>query len=210
VGDPFLLDGLVEHSPEEIQKNRDTLFPEYDGDIESWIAPFFMGPINSRVVRRSNALFTGWGQSYGQDFTYGEYMKFDSPLAPLEAGLVSGGMLIVGALTGQAPVREFLKSLLPKPGSGPSESVMNGGWFRCELLGFGAEGQKVRGLIADSGDPGNRATVKFLCESALCLALNEAQLPRRGGILTPATGLGDVLAQRLRGAGMKIEIYLCI
>ncbi len=50
VGDPFLLDGPVEHSPEEIQKNRDPLFPEYDGDINSWIAPFFMGPINSRVV----------------------------------------------------------------------------------------------------------------------------------------------------------------
>ncbi|MDV3001128.1 MAG: putative trans-acting enoyl reductase [Chroococcopsis gigantea SAG 12.99] len=189
VGDPFLLDGSVEHSFEEIEKNRDPLFPEYDTDTNSWIAPFFMGPINSRVVRRSNALSTGWGESYGQGFTYGEYMKFDSPLAPLEAGLVSGGMLLVGALTQQAPIREFLKSFLPGPGSGPSESVMNGGWFRCELLGFGAEGQRVRGLIADNGDPGNRATVKFLCESALCLALNEAELPN-GGILTPATGLG--------------------
>jgi len=29
---------------------------------------------------------------------------------------------------------------------------------------------------------------------------------RRGGILTPATGLGDVLIERLRNAGMTIEV----
>jgi short subunit dehydrogenase-like uncharacterized protein len=64
-------------------------------------------------------------------------------------------------------------------------------------------------LIYGQGDPGNRATVKFLCESALSLALNMDELPgglQRGGILTPATGLGDVLAQRLRQTGMLIEI----
>jgi short subunit dehydrogenase-like uncharacterized protein len=32
--------------------------------------------------------------------------------------------------------------------------------------------------------------------------------PTRGGILTPATGLGDVLARRLRQAGMTIDIGL--
>jgi short subunit dehydrogenase-like uncharacterized protein len=68
---------------------------------------------------------------------------------------------------------------------------------------------RVRGLISDQGDPGNRATVKFLCESALCLVLQSEQLPggkTRGGVLTPATGLGDVLIERLRQAGMTIEI----
>ena len=86
---------------------------------------------------------------------------------------------------------------------------MNEGWFRCELLGLASDGRKVRGLLRDQGDPGNRATVKFLCESALSLALNTDQLPgglQRGGVLTPATGLGDVLAKRLREAGMTIEI----
>ena len=76
-------------------------------------------------------------------------------------------------------------------------------------MGFGKDGQKVQGLISDQGDPGNRATVKFLCESALSLALNEDELPggsERGGILTPATGLGEVLLKRLRKAGMKIEV----
>ena len=88
---------------------------------------------------------------------------------------------------------------------------MNEGWFRCELLGFAKDGQKVRGLIYDRGDPGNRATGKFLCESALSLVLNEDELPggtQRGGILTPATGLGEILAQRLRKAGMHLEVRM--
>jgi short subunit dehydrogenase-like uncharacterized protein len=48
-----------------------------------------------------------------------------------------------------------------------------------------------------------------LCESALSLVLNTEALPgakARGGILTPATGLGEVLAERLRQAGMTIEV----
>ncbi|HEY9846439.1 MAG TPA: hypothetical protein V6D03_09600, partial [Candidatus Caenarcaniphilales bacterium] len=82
------------------------------------------------------------------------------------------------------------------------------GWFRCELLGIASDGRRVQGLICDQGDPGNRATVKFLCESALSLALNADKLPggqQRGGLLTPATGLGGVLAERLRQAGMTLE-----
>jgi short subunit dehydrogenase-like uncharacterized protein len=61
------------------------------------------------------------------------------------------------------------------------------------------------------GDPGNRTTVKFICESALGLAVDFARLPeglQRGGILTPATGLGDVLVERLRKAGMQIEVEM--
>jgi short subunit dehydrogenase-like uncharacterized protein len=86
---------------------------------------------------------------------------------------------------------------------------MNDGWFRCELVGTAADGRKVRGIISDKGDPGNRATVKFVCESALSLALNASELPggsQRGGVLTPATAFGDLLAERLRKSGMKIEI----
>lgn len=99
--------------------------------------------------------------------------------------------------------------MLPQPGEGPSEKTMNEGWFRCELIGIAEDGRKVRGIIKDQGDPGNRATVKFLCESALSLAVNTDELPGgagRGGILTPATGLGEVLVRRLKKAGMILEV----
>jgi short subunit dehydrogenase-like uncharacterized protein len=103
--------------------------------------------------------------------------------------------------------RGLLKSLLPKPGSGPSEQTMNSGWFTTELLGLAADGRTARARIHHQGDPSNRATVRFVCESALSLALNADALPggqARGGVLTPATGLGEVLAERLRNSGVAI------
>jgi short subunit dehydrogenase-like uncharacterized protein len=206
---PFLLDPSSDRSPSEIQQNRDPELPQYDSEISTWIAPFFMGAINTRVVRRSSALYAQWQEPYGSDFTYQEYLKFDPPLAWLQAvGVTAATVLFTGAIQ-QSPLRQLLQPLLPQPGSGPSEKTMNEGWFRCELLGWSSDGRKVQGLISDRGDPGNRATVKFLCESALCLALDADKLPggrQRGGILTPATGLGNVLAERLRQTGMTLEV----
>jgi short subunit dehydrogenase-like uncharacterized protein len=206
--DPFLLNPPGEHSSQERQRNQDPTSAQYDQDLGTWVAPFVMGPINTRVVRRSNALFAQWDEAYGADFIYQEYMKFDGPLGWMPAtGLSTGASLFQVALA--SPLRPLLKSMLPAPGQGPSEKTMNEGWFRCELLGIADNGQTVRGVIKDKGDPGNRATVKFLCESALCLAAHTNELPggtTRGGILTPATALGEVLAKRLRDARMTIDI----
>ncbi|MBS1811175.1 MAG: saccharopine dehydrogenase NADP-binding domain-containing protein [Acidobacteria bacterium] len=206
--DPFLLNPPGEHSVQEQRQNQDPTAPQYDADAASWVGPFIMGPINTRVVRRSNALFNQWQEGYGTDFTYQEYMKFSGPLGWMPAvGMTTGATLFEVAL--QTPLRPLLKSMLPAPGQGPSEKTMNEGWFRCELLGTTSDGQKVRGQISDKGDPGNRATVKFLCESALSLVVNTNELPGgaiRGGILTPATALGDVLVNRLRQAGMTLEV----
>jgi short subunit dehydrogenase-like uncharacterized protein len=44
----------------------------------------------------------------------------------------------------------------------------------------------------------------MLGESGLCLAFDE--LPPAAGILTPAAAMGDALTERLRRAGMTIEV----
>lgn len=205
---PFLLNPPGNHSADERRQNQDPTAPQYDPDIAAWVGPFIMGQINTRVVRRSQALFEQWQEGYGAAFAYQEYMKFPGPLGWMPAmGMTTGAALF--ELTLQTPLRPLLKSMLPAPGQGPSEKTMNEGWFRCELLGQTNTGKIVYGKISDKGDPGNRATVKFLCESALCLAANGNDLPggaTRGGVLTPATALGEVLAQRLRTAGMTIEV----
>ena len=98
--------------------------------------------------------------------------------------------------------------LAPAPGEGPSESSMDGGSFRCELVGRGERGAIVKGRIAGRGDPGNRATTIFVCEAAMALAGDVGSLPggaKFGGLLTPASGLGEVLARRLVAAGMTVE-----
>ncbi len=209
LADPFLLNPSGYLVQTESERNRDPLTPSFDPDLHTWVAPFFMGPVNTRIVRRSAALYAQWQESYGTDFTYQEYLKFNKPLAWLQATGVMAGLAIFAGALQQPQVRSLLQPLLPQPGEGPSVETMNRGWFACEVIGTAGDGHKVRGLIRDQGDPGNRATVKFVCESALSLALQLDELPGgrvRGGVLTPATGLGDVLAERLRRAGMTITI----
>jgi putative acyl-CoA dehydrogenase len=61
-------------------------------------------------------------------------------------------------------------------------------------VGRSASGKTVRGMVADRGDPGNRATTKMVCESALALALQAALLLNSG---SPAAAL--FVASRLQG-----------
>ncbi len=211
LADPFLL-----NPPSKVARpasgHTDPVTPVYDLDFKSWVGPFFMGPINTRVVRRSAALATparGKPKGYAKDFRYQEYMRFGaSPLAGAAAAVFSAGMLASQMSMKLSPMRKLASRLAPGPGTGPSEAAMDGGSFRCELVGKSAAGQVVRARVADSGDPGNRATTKMVCESALALALQLDELPggpTAGGVLTPATGLGKVLLARLRAAGMTLE-----
>ena len=56
--------------------------------------------------------------------------------------------------------------------------------------------------MSAQGDPGYAATAVMLSEAALALAA----LPKaEGGVLTPATGIGDALVERLRAAGLELS-----
>ena len=107
--------------------------------------------------------------------------------------------------------RRILKRLLPKPGEGPSEKVMNEGFFECEFIATDKNDGRVRGVLKGQGDAGNRITVKCLCESAFLLAdldvANRVAKPfAGGGVLTPVTGLGEDLVGRLSKAGITFDI----
>jgi short subunit dehydrogenase-like uncharacterized protein len=175
---------------------RDPVAASFDSDAQAWVAPFMMSAINTRVVRRSCEL-------RGVDFAYQEYMKFDGSWAGMQAFGVAGGAAIFESSMHLGPLRSLYRSLAPAPGAGPSEQTMDNGWFRCELAGHASNGRTARFLVADKGDPGNRVTVKCVCESALALVMG--RLPARGGILTPASGIGDVLVARLQARGMTFE-----
>ena len=168
-----------------------------------------MAPTNTQVVRRSVMLSEEWQQPYGMNFVYQEAMRYDPPFARAKATAASAGLGLLFAALKQPLTRRLVQPLLPKPGMGPSVETMDAGWFTCDLLGIAEDGRQVRGLIRYDGDPGNRATTVFVCESALALAIEAEALPGgrgRGGVLTPATGLGDVLVERLRKAGVVIDV----
>ena len=209
VDDPFLLNPAGT-APADAAAHRDPAGALRDSDFGGWLAPFVMGPINTRVVRRSAALLAA-DKLYTPDFRYQEYARMGrGTKGALTATTVAVGMAAGRTALGFAPLRHIAARFMPAPGEGPSERAMDQGSFRCELLGVGERGSVQRGRIAGQGDPGNRATTIFVCESALALALDTERLPggaRRGGVLTPSVAFGDVLAARLRGAGMTIEPF---
>ncbi|MBK9624531.1 MAG: saccharopine dehydrogenase NADP-binding domain-containing protein [Rhodocyclaceae bacterium] len=200
---PFLLNPKGTQ-PKDKSAHEDPVLPVNDPDFRAWLVPFVMGPINTRVVRRSAALL-----GYGKNFHYQEYMRIGKgPIAAAAAASFSLGMASSKLMVKLPGVKQVTEKLMPGPGQGPSESAMNNGSYRCELVAKSASGKMLRGKIADSGDPGNRATTKMVCESALCLALQFDELPDAAGsagFLTPASGLGDVLVERLRAAGMTLK-----
>ena len=205
--DAFLLNprGMA---PADTASHRDPAGALHDSDFDAWLAPFVMGPINSRVVRRSAALLAGSGP-FAPDFQYREYARVGrGASAALAASAVAIGIAAGRTALAFAPLRRVAARFVPAPGEGPSERAMDGGSFRCELFGVGERATVQRGRIAGRGDPGNRATTIFVCEAALALALDAPRLPggaQWGGVLTPATALGAVLAERLRAAGMTVE-----
>ena len=120
--------------------------------------------MNTRIVRRSAALFNAYGEPYGLSFRYQEYLKYRPPLGRIKAGLVTGGLALYEAALDRPRVRALLRKFQPKPGEGPSEKTIKTGWFMCELLGIAEDGRRVRGLIAHTGDPSNHATSEFVAE----------------------------------------------
>jgi short subunit dehydrogenase-like uncharacterized protein len=199
--DPFLLDpDPSSHTAEERVRNADPAGAHYDTELQAWVTPFLMGSINTRVVRRTQALL-------GRRFDYQEYARFDSSSA---ARMASFGINVFGSILGSGFGRWIIRPVLPKPGEGPSEKAMNEGFVECAFLGTAKSGARVRGVLKGQGDAGNRFTVKCLCESAFVLALSDnahsGAKPGFGGVLTPVTGLGDELTVRLGAAGINFEI----
>ena len=180
----------------------DAGWARYDGGLRMWTGPFAMAGINTRVVRRSNAL-QGW--AYGRRFRYREVTGFGSgPAAPLLAGTVSTALKAAGAGLAFGPSRAVLSRLLPAPGRGPGERTRRTGYFRIQIDTRTSAGARYLGTVEAQGDPGYAATSVMLGETALCLALDGDQLPDRAGVLTPATAMGAALAARLRSAGQTL------
>lgn len=177
---------------------------QHDPELKRWIGPFIMGSINTRAVRRSNAL---QGYAYGRQFRYREVMGFGSgPLGAVQASAIAGGVGALAAGLSVGPVRAVLDRVLPSPGDGPSESQRDHGFFRIEIHARTSSGARYLCRVAAQGDPGYKATAVMFGESSLCLALDGPALPPRAGVLTPATAMGEVLVKRLQQAGQTFEV----
>jgi short subunit dehydrogenase-like uncharacterized protein len=172
-----------------------------------WTAGFMMGPTNTRIVRRSNALLD-W--AYGRQFRYSENMSLgSSSLAPLASAIVSGVSNATFGLGGRyfrLLPRRLLERIVPKPGTGPSAAARDRGYYRVETYTTTDSGARYVARMAQDGDPGYKATSVLLGESGLALALDRDKLSDRHGVLTPAAAMGDTLLARFPDAGVSLQI----
>lgn len=180
--------------------------PEYDIEHDRWLAPFVMAVINTRIVHRSNQLL---GYEYGRDFKYDEAMWMKDGI---KGQLMSYGMSVglLGFATAMTfkPSREFLsKHVLPKSGSGPSESEQENGYFDIRFFGETSESDTISTKVTGDKDPGYGSTSRMLAQSALCLAQDISKDNVGGGFWTPSVAMGDQLLARLeQHAGVSFEV----
>ncbi len=201
-GDPYALSPDRAAEP-DLGSERELQTVQRDPEL-GWLAPFVMAGINTRVVRRSNALQQ---HAYGRRFRYREVMSAGGgPLAPVKAGAIVAGLGGMMAGLSFGPTRKLLDHVLPSPGEGPSEKAQRKGFYEIAIHTRTSTGRRYVARVAQQGDPGYAATAVLLGESALCLALDGDRLPEGGGVLTPATAMGDVLAERLREAGLTLDV----
>jgi len=181
------------------------MLPDYDADFGAWVTPFVMGMINTKVVRRSNAVM---GYPYGEEFRYDEGTLIPFGLAGFPiAAAVSAGSAAFTAAASLGTLRRLLARMLPKPGEGPSQAAREAGYFVIELLGRHPSDPSLslRARIRGDRDPGYGSTAKMLGESAVCLAQDPLESP--GGVLTPASAMGGALLPRLNdNAGVTFEL----
>ena len=181
-------------------------FAEYDADARSWLAPFVMAGINTRIVHRSNALN---GSAYGNNFRYDEAMmtgpgfKGRALAVAIASGL--GGFLAAAALP---PTRYLLERfVVPKPGEGPSPEAQEKGGYDFRFYGRTESGQAMVVKLTGDRDPGYGSTGKILGEAVVCLALETPKADVPGGFWTPSTAMGERLRLRLvEHAGLTFEV----
>lgn len=187
---------------------RDSFRVRQDRAVGTWSAPFVMAAFNTRVVRRSNALL---GHRYGRGLRYREVLATGpGPRGMARAYATLARLGAVLGLMGTPALGKVADRVVPAPGEGPDEQQRAAGWFSLDCRATTTSGRRYRSTVAAKGDPGYSATAVMLGQSALALALQRDECPlppgREGGVLTPATALGEVLADRLVAHGFTCEV----
>lgn len=173
----------------------------FDPDFNQWTSPFIMAAINTRVVRRSNALL---GFPWSEEFRYDE-ATLNTSRYKATLTSVAG---VIGLLTlAMGPTRRLAQRFLPKPGEGPTREQREAGYYEVFFRGLDPNDRSRDTTVKVSGDldPGYGSTSRMLGEAAVCLARDE--LTVGGGFWTPASALGGKYLERLTTkAGLTFEV----
>ena len=183
----------------------DAFAPQWDADFDSYVGPFVMAGINTRVVRRSNALMD---HRYGHELRYDEGTLMGEGVLGFAKGLaMSLSTVAMAGASSVSGLRKLMNRFVPQPGEGPDKELRESGFFEIKFFaqGFADKSNVVRATVKGDKDPGYGSTAKMIAESAVCLALDPVSVG--GGIWTPASAMGELLITRLHErAGVTFEL----
>ncbi|KAI8978341.1 Saccharopine dehydrogenase-domain-containing protein [Trametes punicea] len=186
-------------------------------------APSLIVLSNRPIVQRTSGLIqfalssarTVYGENYASEKTvrplaYGPHFRYAEYVVPGSGSFLSA--VLMGTLTLAfsflfvAPVRWLMRRLAYQPGEGPSEADMQKGYIKATNYTSTATAPQTwaKTVFHGQDDPGYLLTSVLIAECALGLLLDDDELPvtaRPGGVLTPATALGEVIVRRLQATG---------
>jgi short subunit dehydrogenase-like uncharacterized protein len=184
--------GLNPTDQQEGEDCPDLMSVVFDKTSQSYVGPFIMAGINTKVVRRSNALSN---YSYGKDFRYDEATLSGKGFKGKMRGILAAIPLMFMTAKPKSVLKSIANKLLPKPGEGPNKEQRENGFYNLRFYVTLEDGSSAMGKVTGDKDPGYGSTSKMLGETAVCLAVDE--LPKISGVLTPSVAMGDALLQRL-------------
>ncbi|GAX13196.1 hypothetical protein FisN_17Hh127 [Fistulifera solaris] len=177
-------------------------------------APFFMAPINSKVVHASAV-----AMNYGSEFVYKERFlptgyKMTTALrmlAIIPVIMIQIGTLLAMLVLWMPYLGTYLVQRLAPPGTGMTEEQCRMGFAKVYAeVSTAADPvtnvqDRANVMLEFQGDPGNWVTAQCVAESALALLLDKEKLPPKSedGFGTPAQLLGHVLLYRLQHSSVR-------
>ena len=173
----------------------------FDNESKSWIYPFIMAGINTKIVRRSNALSNF---QYGKEFTYEEATMAGKGISGFWKAILALFPLAMIGINPNSFLKKIVNSFMPKPGEGPGIEKRKNGFYNLRFYITIDKKRKAFAKVIGDSDPGYGSTSKMLAESALSLAFDN--LPDNYGVITPSFAMGDKLLNRLKeNAGLSFE-----
>ena len=191
------------HRNKAVQKD---VHLEYDANFKSWVGPFIMAGVNTRVVLRSNALNE---TPYAEQFYYDEgTLTGDGAAGEKKAKRTARFSRMGPMLLAIPPIRAIItRFFLPKPGEGPSAEEQEAGFWDLRFMGTSIEGDKIWVKVSGDRDPGYGSSAKMLAQAGICLRRDVDKGDYGGGFWTPAAIFGDRLIERLQAyAGFTFEL----
>lgn len=191
-------------NPHRYSVHPHTVTKEYDADLQSWLGPFIMAAINSRVVLRSNAVLD---YRYGTDFLYDEgTLTGDGERGERRAARLARGSRMGTFVMAVAPLRWLALKFLPSPGEGPTPQQQREGCFDLRFVGHTDQGETIRVKVTGDRDPGYGSTARMLAQAGISLLRDVPRPEVGGGFWTPASVFNERLMERLQQhAGMTFE-----